>query len=92
MTPEEEQRADKARRVAESKERISNPDNDLLKTEDVGRMLHRSPACIFKMLKADPCQIPEYALPKKLHPNQRGYMWSKKAINRWIRETMEGAA
>ena len=89
MTPDEQAKIDLRARIEESKARISDPHNDILKTFDVGRMLHRSEAAVLKMRKAG--QIPSYALPKKLHPSQRGLYWSKSAILRWISETM-GAA
>lgn len=74
--------------IEKSKDRIGDPNNDLLKTVDVARMLHFSVAAIHKMKRSK--QIPEYALPKKLHPDQRGLYWSKQAIQRWITEIMSG--
>ena len=89
MTPQQQAEIDRKAKIAESKARIADPDNDLLKTIDVARMVHRSEAAIHKMKGSK--QIPKYAMPKKLHASQRGYFWSKKAIHRWIAEMM-GAA
>jgi len=89
MTPQQQAELDRKAKIEESKARIADPTNDLLKTCDVARMLHRSEAAIHKMKGAN--QIPEYALPKKLHASQRGYFWSKRAIQRWIAEMMEAA-
>jgi len=71
----------------ESWERITNEKNQLLKTCDVSRMLHRSEAAIHKMLKLG--QVPDYARPKKLHASARGYLWSKPAIQKWINSMQE---
>ena len=74
------------KQIEKSKDRIGDPNNDLLKTVDVARMLHFSESAVHQMRQSN--QIPKYAMPKKLHPNQRGLYWSKQAIQRWITEIM----
>ena len=64
---------------------VVDPDNDLLKTVDVARMLHFSEATVHKMRRSN--QIPEYAMPKVCIVLDE-YYWSKEAIQRWITETM----
>ena len=67
----------------ESDRRISDPNNDLLKTVDVSRMLHRSEACIHNWRKNG--TLPDYALPRQI-PGTRTWLWSKAAILRFIAE------
>jgi predicted DNA-binding transcriptional regulator AlpA len=66
----------------ESDKRIQDGSNNILLTCDVARMLHKSEACIHKWRAAG--IIPDYAMPTKIHPGQRSWNWSKRAILRWI--------
>lgn len=66
-------------------ERLSNESIDLITTADVAKLFHRSVPCVHKWLKTEGV-IPDYAKPFRLHPGQRAYFWSKKAIFRWIEE------
>lgn len=62
--------------------RINDSRNNILLTIDVARMLHKSEACINKWRREG--VIPGYAMPSKIHPNQRGWNWSKRAVHMWI--------
>ena len=68
-----------------SMERIANAHNDILLTRDVCMLTHRSVPCLHKWLKCGDV-IPDYAKPFRLHPGQRPWYWSKKAVLRWIEE------
>lgn len=92
MTSEERQRMlaieEQERLKQESTERLADDQNDWIKTVDVARLFLRSTSWVRKMLRLK--LVPEYALPVRIYPNQRGWMWSKAAIMRWRDEIMEG--
>lgn len=61
--------------------------SDLIKVTDVANMLHRSKATIHAWVNNG--TIPDYARPFTLGPLQRGFYFSHKAIERWIKESKE---
>ena len=82
MSPEEYEQ-----KKRDSMERLSDETLDWIKTFDVARMFLRSESWVRKIKREG--KIPPYALPVKVFPGQRGWFWSKRAVERWRDELLE---
>ncbi len=65
-----------------SQERINDPAVLILKTIDIAFLCHKSVPWVHKARQLD--WIPDYAKPFTLSAGQRGLMWNKEAVMRWI--------
>ena len=65
-------------------------DGDIIRTCDVAKMFHRSKSSIHAWIRQG--VFPEYCAPYRVHAGQRGYFWSRAALQRFIKEQQGGAA